>query len=130
MGAELLDRDVAKGADFGQSFLQQGHPCLALLAANVVLGPGQLALDSGVANDDAGIAGGERHRLVGQRPAIEKQGMARLAKAGDELVHDPAVHADEVVLRALAEQGHLLGPHLEPKQALKGERGHHLQRGR
>jgi len=40
-----------------------------------------------------------------QRPAIEQEGVAELAMASDELIHDAAARSYEFVFRTLAKQG-------------------------
>ncbi len=49
----------------------------------------------------------QRDRLVVQAAAVDEEGVAALAQAGNELVHDPDPHPQELVLRPLAEKGRL-----------------------
>ena len=53
-----------------------------------------------------------------------------LAQSGDELVHDAAVHAYELVLRPLAEEGQFHPAQLEASEHLPGVGHGHLDSGR
>ena len=54
-------------------------------------------------------SGGDGRELEAQIAAIEQQGVILLAVRGDELVHDSAVGAHELVLHPLAQAGPVLG---------------------
>ena len=56
-------------------------------------------------------SGGMGARGVVEGAAVDHDGVVLLAAADDELVHDADVGSDEVVLRALAEQGDLAEGH-------------------
>ena len=60
--------------------------------------------DHGVAHDQPDICW-ERDGLVSEGAAVEKNCVIELAEAGDELVHDADVSADEFIFCALAEFG-------------------------
>jgi hypothetical protein len=60
--------------------------------------------DHGVAHDQADIRW-KRDGLVSERAAVEKNYVIGLAEAGDELVHDSDMRADEFIFGSLAEFG-------------------------
>ncbi len=65
-----------------------------------------------------------------QPAAVDHDGVVLLAEAGDELVHDADVGADEGILCVLAEQGDLGQLQVEAGGAEDGEGGGNLDRGR
>ena len=102
----------------------------ALLAPAIVLRVHEPVRHPGVGDDEPGRLEGERHEVVGQPPGVEEHRVPLLRHAGDELVHDAALHADELVLGVLREPGELLPAHLDAEGRLHGEGGGHLEGGR
>jgi hypothetical protein len=116
---------VAQGAD-----PEQPRGLLAGAAPVRVLAIGQRVPHPGVKDHEfqAGRSWVERHLGRRKRPAVEQQGVAFPAQQRRRLVHDPARHPDEVVLREPREPGKLRRWHLDPIQVRKGERGRALER--
>lgn len=75
---------------------------LALPASGGVLAARQLVLDVGVGDQHHQFGVLQRHQPRLEGPAVDEQRVALLAHDGDELVHDAARHAGELVLRLLA----------------------------
>ncbi len=68
--------------------------------------------------------------FVFERSAIEQQSVAFLAVQGGELVHQPAAHPGERVLRLLAGLRQFHPRCLPPARGLECHRKSHLERGR
>ena len=77
-------------------------------------------LDAGVAEHDPDVRECERHQLVGERAAVELEGVAGGAEEVDELVHDAATHPGELVLGCLSDAGERDA--VEPEHKLLVER--------
>ncbi len=102
-----------------------GGTGLALRPPLVVLGAGQLAWGTRVADDHRQLLA-DAHRLAGQRAAVEQQGMPGRAQHGGVLVEDPAGHAHELVLDPLAQQRQLERLELHPADVGEGQQRHRL----
>ena len=98
---ELFRRHVAQRLDARQRRREQPDALLAVAPAQVVFAGGVCVVDHGVA-DDQPHARVDRHQPPLQAAAVDQQRMSGRAVAGDELVHDAAAHADELVLGLLA----------------------------
>jgi hypothetical protein len=68
--------------------------------------------------------------LVGQRAAVEEQGMTGAGEQADHLVHDPAVDADPAVLGLVPEQRRADGVRLPVRGRRESQDGRHRHRGR
>ena len=99
-------------------------------APRVVGGVGQAARDAAVHDHDRHPVRGHRHRLVGQRPAVEQDRVAGAARPDGDLVHDPALHAGVVVLHALGEESRLGLAQLDAPRRRQPERDGDRERGR
>jgi hypothetical protein len=126
---ERLDGDIPKERDPRQVAREDGDPPGALLAARVVGGRGKSTLHAGFA-DDQSDAGGEREMLRSEGPAIDLQRVPLPAAGADVLVHDSALHPDELVLRPLAEPDDVQRGEGKPVESEERVRRCDLQRGR
>ena len=129
MALELFRRHVAQRLDPGQHGRQPPDAFLAVAPAQIVFAGGVLVVDHGVAHDEPHLRL-DRHQPPLEAAAIDEQRMARRAVAGDELVHDAAAHADELVLGALAGEGEL--GEIDRQAGIAEQRiaGRHLDRRR
>ena len=109
----------------------RGGP-LAGGAALAVLAVGQRVRDPGVDDQHRQAVRGrvERDVLDGAGPGVEQQHRRRCAGGGGGLVHRPARHADEVVLRLLGEPGDLQRVEVDAGQRRGGQHGHAFHGGR
>ena len=103
---QLLRRNVAKRLDPGQHRREAPDALLAIASAQIVFAGGVLMVDHAVGHHQPNLRV-DRHQPPLKAAAIDEQRPARRAVAGDELVHDAAAHADELVLGALAREGEL-----------------------
>ena len=100
---------------------------LALPAAVIVGGGGQFMRLVGVYDDQLRVSQLHRCVLIIQCRRVQEDGAVLLPHGRSELVHDPAVHSDEPVLRVLPVQGVL---HLVRAEVVQGDQdlpGQHLQ---
>ena len=123
-GQQRVELQVTQGPH-----AEMGGRRLALRPAGVVFAADQAAPDPGV-DDHHPQPGGDRHGLGFQAAAVDQQGVATLAQRRDELVHDAATAAGELVLGLLAEQGDVAQAGVESVEGLQGLAHGHLQRGR
>ena len=100
-GLELLERHVAQCSDAGQGFGQPRGRLLALAAPQVVIAVAELAVDAAV-DDEERRVGRQQVGLAVERAAVEHDRVVARAGRDDELVHNAAGNADEVLLRLLA----------------------------
>ena len=100
-------RDLVRG-EVDQGPAQYLLGSLTGRAAFVVRTVGQFAPLVGVRHHHHEILG-ERHRSDLQRPAVDCQRMPLHPRGDRQLVHDPAGHADELVLGDLPCQGEFGG---------------------
>ncbi len=128
--AEEVQADVPQGTDRGVVGPEGGHPGLALAAPDVVLRGGQLAPDQGVGDDDAEVLPLEGEMLERQRPAVELEDALRPAVDVDELVHDAAADADELVLGLLGQLDQGQAVETEAEEGVEGEGQAAFDRGR
>ena len=87
-------------------------------------------LHAAVDDGDDAAAEVERDVPVLERAAVQEQRVAGPGHEADELVHDAALHPDEVVLGTLAEERQAGALHLEPDELLDDQGRDDLQRGR
>ena len=106
------------------------HPGFALAAADVVLRGGQLAPDQGVGDDEAKVVALERDVLVGERAAVELEDALGFAVDVDELVHDAAADADELVFGLLGQLDQGQAVETEGEEGVEGEGQAAFDRGR
>jgi len=99
VAVELVESRVAETGD-GEA----GGGFVAFGPAAVVLTRRDSVANHGIGNDHADVRG-QPEEAEGKVAAIEKQGVAGAPVAGDELVHDAAAGADELVLGLLADEG-------------------------
>lgn len=84
--------------------MQESDAFLALGAADIVFTTGETVFHAGITDHQAeGVGDGNVGGFEGS--AIEEDGMAGLGMGGDELVHDPAVGAGEMVFGSLSGEG-------------------------
>ena len=98
-------------------------------AAALVVGRIDQAAPRGRVEHDGGNSGGEGHGLGRQRAAVDQQRVPGTAGGRNQLVHDPAVHADPLVLRSLSQPGHARRVPREVAGGGQGPGGGHLQGG-
>ena len=106
------------------------HAGLALAAADVVFRGGQLTADERVGDDDPEVFALEGDMLELERAAVDLENGLGLAEDVDELVHDAAAHADELVLGLLGQLDQVQAVELEAEQRVEGERQAAFDRGR
>src|SRR5208283_4313232 len=99
---QLSEPHIPQRADTGQYLRQLTHSLLTFGAADVVLARAVLMLDHRIANDQIHPAR-NWNQLEVQRPAVQHESMSCLTVTRNELVHDAAAGANELILRALAE---------------------------
>src|SRR5215467_888437 len=99
---QLNERDIAKGADFGQGFAQDAYAFFALGAPHIVLAGPDFVPDHGVADYELN-AGRELRGFVLQRAAIEQQGVRSPSVTRNKLIHDANTGTNKFVLGLLAE---------------------------
>jgi len=85
--------------------------------------------DHGVADHNAALIGGQGDKLELEGAAVEKKGMIPGAVYRDELVHNAAIHTDELVLSRLTQTSQLFPLEVAVGQAEEGESGGDLQCG-
>ena len=114
----------------GSWTLRALDPGLALAAADVVFGRGQLAADQGVGDDHPEVLPLEGDALELERAAVDLEKALLPAVDVDELVHDAAADAHELVLGFLGQldQGQVVD--LQPGEGVQGEGQAALERGR
>ena len=103
-GREVERCDVTQRADRRVVEGDRGDGRLALAAPDVVLRAVELPFGTRVEDDESDVVG-QRDGPPLERPAIEQDSGAGHAARLGELVHQAALDADIVVLRALAEAG-------------------------
>jgi hypothetical protein len=81
----------------------------------------------GIADDDAHIAW-DFQKLVSESATVKKEGVICLAEAGNVLVHDAALRARELVLRALTQGGYLAAIKIAPGNSQEGESDRYFYR--
>ena len=106
-----------------------GSRGFALLAAGVVLTAHQPALHLRVDDHHPQLVG-DGGRLGLQAAAVDEQRMPVLAQCRDELIHDAATAADELVLGLLAQQRDVAQAGIEPEGRLQRLAHGHFQRSR
>ena len=122
---QLRQRGIAQGRH-----AQVRGSGLALLAPFVVGAVQQPAPHVRV-NDHHRHTRRQRHGGGGEAAAVDQEGVAGLPARRNQLVHDPALTADEAVLGALGQQRDVGGPQVVQRVQGLQQRGHgHLQRGR
>ena len=99
---EVFKGRIAQERDTGAVAGNDGTGGLGFTAAGGIVAAGDGVLDHGVGDDqgDVGWDGGEAEAEVA---AVEEEGVILFAVGGDELIHDAAVGAHELVLDTLAE---------------------------
>ena len=97
---QLGESYIAERADFWKNLAQGSNGFLAVGATAIVFARGKFVLQHRIA-DHKCDAGGQLHRLVLERTAIEKQRMRSAALASYKLIHDAAPRADEFVFGLL-----------------------------
>jgi len=121
---ELLQADVTQGLD-----AEQLGGRLALGASFVICRIDEAPPRGRVQHDDDGtLRQGDGLRL--ERATVDEQRLAVDARRRDQLIHDPAVHTDPLVLGLLSEQGHFGGIPGQIGHRGEGTRRRHLDRGR
>ena len=112
---------VAQRRDRGHLLRQQGHGAAAFGAALAKGGPGlgRLGRRAGIADDDP-HARRQDHVSALEGAAVEQDRPIGAARGTGELIHDPAVDAEEVALGALGQGRQRRRRH----EALAGEQGH------
>jgi len=98
---QLSDGDVPESMNIRQDHAQGAYTFFALGTAAVVFAGRKLVLHHGVADHEL-HSGGQAGQLKIERAAIEQQSKRSFSMTGDELVHDSAVRAHELVLGFLA----------------------------
>jgi hypothetical protein len=93
---EIVDGSVAQEFDFRAMGGQDAAGFFDGGTTAGVTGAGDGVLDHGV-GDDQGYVFGDGGELVAEVAAVEEQSVIGFAIGGDELVHDAAIGADELV---------------------------------
>ena len=123
-GVELLQRDVAQGR-----LLEETRAGFTLFAASVVFAADQSALKVTV-NNHHRDAFRHRDRFGPQGAAVDQQRVIFFTERGDQLVHNAAVAADELVFRFLAVQRDLRAVERQMVQLLEHGADGDFQRSR
>ena len=100
---EHLRIDVAQRLDARPGLGDRRDRRLAFRATHVVLRCLEPPRCIGVADDEHVLAGWQRYWADFERAAVQEERPPRPAECNRGLVHDPALHADVVVLAPLAE---------------------------
>ena len=128
MTLEVGRADVAEGANTRQDRGEEFDAALAVAPAGVVFAGGVVVMDHGVADHQPDLRV-DRHEARIERPAVDQERASGRPMTGDELVHDAATHADEVVLGALAGEGERRQVDGDARGGEEGIAGRDLQRG-
>ncbi|MNS92977.1 hypothetical protein D3C72_1271270 [compost metagenome] len=125
----MLDREKQIRADIAQRFdTEEARGFLTLLAAGVVFAVYQTAFHIGIDDHHRDIF---RHRYCAgfQRSAVDQQSMIPFAERRNQLIHNPAVTADKLVLCFLPIEGQRYAIQRQSIQCLHGLTNGDFQRG-
>ena len=122
-GVKLLKGDIAQGG-----LLEEARAGFALFTTGVVLAADEGALKVAV-DDHHRHAFRHRDGFGAQRTAVDQQRVVFFAQRRNQLIHDAAVAADELVFRLLAVEGDLRAIQRQMIQLLEHGADGDFQRG-